>query len=1095
LSSSLRSRAELARALSLLVLCLSCAAPSTQRFQHSSISLPARGGGRVAVTAAPTVRITGILALLSDELPEVDVRLENAITFTTVATSRTQLDGRFRFTVPGQATYRVCWTSAAVGTGCGSRFTVGTRDVGLRTVPVPAQVAVVHGRVLSADARPCWLQDSFFGMNVKTQVTITAAGAPAPLAATVANVQGEYAFAGVKSGTRYQVRADCELSSGGSLVTAASTPVVANVNFPNHAPRLAEMVAFDGGTAIARANPGATIKLASLIREADAGDTTEYLWRTIDGSGSMSGGNTPSQQWTLAPGAGIQTAYLLARDGRGGYAYKRFDIPAGVNKLTFSGRVIDETTMQPVSGANVEVSGTGAVTNAQGWFTLQVPPTAAPERYVLNVRHPQYALLSRIHDKESTGNTYELIRAQNTMHPPGAINVLDTGSSGPCGGGDKQTSGVTASPFRAVAKRGDRIVAGRPKSNTSPGQTEPCSHRGARILIPAGALVDKSGKVPTGPVQSSVATFNPARRTLPGDYRAVTAASTEAELLSYGALHAEFRDGAGNKLNLKPGTTAEVRVPVSAAQLPSAPPSIAIWSYDEKSGLWVEEGTGALQNTADGWMYVGKTKHFSSLNMDVAGTDPAQATCVRFELGASLAGWTNLVMRAYVSYAGQFSQVKETALDSAQYHAVFRIPYAPPAPPPNTLRIELRGTYLGTTVVLLDDIIATDAPRPKMTGLDLWPDGPDYSECGDVITLEADPVTLPYYGDIDATGRPAFLTGPYGQFLPEDGEQTATDYYETLDPGGATYPTLETWWTGHGFAADGTGGTGIAQYLNFNDLGFGRDMNCRANGADLACYVTNYGLPNQNLANADAAVAHDPDQRAATVAMEYLAAEPSDRRVRFYVYGGGDPATAGKLKFADLDGLGPKPVPHLCIVCHGGQYDLVDNNVQFARFREFDLPSFKYSLGRSWDFFPAVDTLTFDEKTQFANLNQLVRNIAPAASPIGPLIDAWYTGGFGPGTAPVKPTPPAGWNNNATEISGYHNVFAKTCRTCHVARDYDIPGVYITFNSYSDFQFTSSYVCDDPKVMPNAFVTYKNFWSDPLRVIEYASLTGAGTCD
>ena len=1105
MSSFLRTRrAELARILSLVVLCASCAAPPSyspfgmSAFRlHGTRAFTPQGRTPVTHSGSSSLRVTGTLTLVvvpanqpstTVELPDTDVTLENALTSTQVSASRTQLDGRFRLYAPGAGTYRVCWKSAAVGTGCGSRFTVGSRDVGLRMVQVPAATSVVHGRVLNADSRPCWIQDSFFAVNVKTNVTLTPAGTLTPSATTVANVQGEYVFAGVKGGARYDVRADCEKSSGLQIVTPGTAPVTANINYPNHSPRVAGMTAFEGGIAVPRASAGATLRMSSLIRDADAGDVIEYLWRTIDGTGSVTGGNSPTQDWKLDPAAGMQTVYLLARDGRGGYVYERFDIQAGVKQLTFSGKVVDETTLQPVAGASVEVAGTGAVTNAQGWFSLRVAPMPAPERYVLNIRHPQYGLISRVLDNESTGQTYELIRAQNTLHPPGAINVLDTTSSGPCGGPGGQGAHSTPLQFRAIARRGDHVVGGGTKTR-SLGE-EPCRHRGARIIIPAGALVDRNGNVPPGSVQASVATLNPARRTLPGDYRAVDATNAETELLSYGAVHAEFRDGGGNKLNLRPGTTAEIRVPISDAQLPSAPASIALWSYDEKSGKWIEEGTATKQSTADGWMFVGKTTHFSELNMDVAGSDPAQATCVRFEIGSSLAGWSDLVVRAYVSYAGQFSQVKETALDGAQYHAVFRIPYAPPAPAPNTLRLELRGTYLGNTVVLLDTIIATDAPRPKMTGTNLWPDGPDYEECGDVVVLEADPATLPYYGDIDATGRPAFLTGPYGQFLPEDGEQVATDYYETIDPGGANYPTLETWWTGHSFNSDGTGGTGIARYLNHNDLGFGRDMNCRVNGSDLACYVTNYGLPDQNPDNADAAEGQIAAKRGATVAMEYLASEPADRRVRFYVYNGGAANAAGKLKFADLDGLGPKPVPHLCIVCHGGEYDDAAKNVKYARFREFDLPSFKYSGGRSWDF--AATTLTAPELKEFADLNEMVRDIAPATSPIAPLINAWYPGGFAGGPPPVQPTPPSGWS---TQVNGYHNVHAKSCRTCHLARDYDVSNNFITFESYSDFQGTAYTVCGSPKLMPNAYITYKNFWSDPARVIEFKTLTGTATCE
>jgi hypothetical protein len=327
---------------------------------------------------------------------------------------------------------------------------------------------------------------------------------------------------------------------------------------------------------------------------------------------------------------------------------------------------------------------------------------------------------------------------------------------------------------------------------------------------------------------------------------------------------------------------------------------------------------------------------------------------------------------------------------------------------------------------------------------------------------------------------------------PANGDQVATDYYNVIDPGNATNPTLSAWWGKHGFnSADGSGGT-RAPYLNFNDLGFGRDMNCLASGGDLACYVTNYGAPDQNPANADDAQNQNQAKRGATVAMEYKASEPAANRVRFYVYAPGNPTTAGKLKFADLDGLGPKPVPYLCIVCHGGNFDTNSKNTTQARFREFDLPSFHYSTGRTWDF--GSNALSNSELSSFATLNQMVRDVAPNTSPIKDLINAWYPGGFGAGTAPVKPTPPGTWNANQTQANYYHNVYAKSCRTCHVARDNGIANNYITFSDFNNFTGTSYVVCDSPKRMPNAYITYKNFWSDLQRIIDYKTLTGAATC-
>jgi hypothetical protein len=1007
------------------------------------------------------------------ELPDIDVYLRNAVSGTVGPKKKTQLDGKFYLAAPSPGTYTVCWDAPGIGAGCGSRFKVGLDNVYLKVVPVRALPGVIYGKALTSDDRPCWVSDPFFGLDVSTSVILYDSAQKLVQPAVRANIQGEYAFAGLKP-DRYRVRASCEKARGESAALVGGLPVVANIALPNHAPRLDGIAAMDSGQGITRATAGATVSVEALVRDAD-NDPVEYLWRAADGQSPMAMTTAGQRNWTVGAAPGLQTQYLIARDGKGGYSYRRFDIAVGASGVGFSGRVIDEVSLNPVPNATVSVNGATASTSATGWFNLTTAVAPSPERYVLNITHPKYALLSRIHDKASAGDTYALIRTQTTpVDPSTAIDVTDDKSSGPCG------SGRPARPFRSAGKRA---------TTPAEGDTPPCRRAGARLILPAGVLVDGAQNPPQGPVTVQLATLNPARRTLPGDYRATNSANDPVEMLSYGAVYAQFRDGSGHALNLKAGATAEIQVPVPIEQLASAAPSIALWSYDEAQGLWREEGTATLTSTSQGPMYIGQTKHFSTLNMDVAGNDPAQATCVRFELGQSLSGWTNLVVRAYVSYGGTAVQVKETPLNGDQYHAIYRIPFAPPAPPPNTLRLELRGTYGGQEVVLLNNVINTDA-RPKMTGTNLWPPYP-YTECGQAITLEADPVTLPYYGDIDATGRPAFLTGPYGQFLPPNGEQVATDYYNTIDPGNTTNPTLSAWWTNHGFAADGTGGTRAA-YLNHNDLGFGRDMNCKQTGGDLACYVTNYGAPDQTATNADDAENKVAAKRGATVAMEYKTSEPADRRVRFFVYGGGDPTTAGKLKFADLDGLGPKPVPYLCIVCHGGNYDTTANNALQARFREFDLQSFKYSGNRSWDYPPAAasNNLNATELTAFASLNQMVRDIQPSTSAIKELINNWYPGGFGANKPSATNVPP-GWATNATV---YRNVFGKSCRTCHVARDGGVANAFLTFSSASNFQGTDFVVCNSPKRMPNAYITYKNFWSDLQRVIDYKNFTGAATC-
>jgi cytochrome c5 len=511
-----------------------------------------------------------------------------------------------------------------------------------------------------------------------------------------------------------------------------------------------------------------------------------------------------------------------------------------------------------------------------------------------------------------------------------------------------------------------------------------------------------------------------------------------------------------------------------------------MWSYDEKDGRWVAEGKAKLESTPEGLFYVGETSHFSVINMDIE-LDPTKATCVRVELDPTFSSWSNLVLKAYATFnGGTASQVYETPVNGDQYHRIAALPYGTSFPP-NTLRLELRGTFNGVQQVLLDNVINTDA-RPRMTGTNLFPPYP-YTECGAPILLTPAPGVVPYYGINDATGRPLFLTGPYGTFSPSAGQGAA--YYAAIDPANAK-TNLGGWWLANGFGPNGDGAGNAtftrASYMNYNDLGFGRDMHCLTNaGNKLACYVTNYGAPNQNPQNADDALNRNPATQGATVTMEFDPAAGAEA-VQFYVFNGGT-AAAPRAEFADLDGLGPKPVPHLCMVCHGGQFSA--NKVQNARFREFDLPSFRYSANRSWDFGQA--TLTPAELGNFAKLNQFVRN-AHTGTPIANLINAWYPGGFAGSPAPVLPAPPAGWSGQA---AGYHAVYGTSCRTCHVARDAPFD---LTFGSFAAFGGTDYTVCGfgTPKrrVMPNAYVTYRNFWTDSPRVQQFEALMGipAGTC-
>jgi len=1056
---------------------------------------------------------------ISIEVPDAKMTLINASNVE-VAHAATNLAGQFRIKGAVTGKYKLCWDIQG-STGCRDGIELIDAENYLGKIAIRLKEPLLYGRVLTGDGRACWVTDPFFQLDVATKVDVTDNAGNAAAQPVRANVHGDYLFP-MKSVGDFAVHAQCEAAEQKAAATLRTGAVRADLNFTNHAPRLVSISARAAGKGVVRVAPGASVELAADVRDRD-GDTVEYLWRDVDGQAAAP--ITANSLTRVAPtNAQRQTTYLMTRDGHGGFTYKRFDMEVGDDTVQYSGTVLDEVTHAPVANAQVQFGATTVTTNAQGWFNVG-GPVVPGDRYVVNVRHPDYALLSRVFDRSARSNVFELMRAQIRTLPVNApIDLVDTDSSGPCGtgkGGDNPTTGpATGKPNAAVVTNkvptieyvdpdaGDKFKPLDPeflRKLTAPRQ---CEQLGAQISIAAGALEVEgaAGTAPTGTIRAAMTTHDPTRRALPGDARAIDSNGRESELLSYGAVYAEFRDASNHKLNLKAGATADITIPVPPQQRSTAKPSIDFWSYVETTGKWQYEGKAVLKNTPTGPAYVAKTKHFSYLNMDVAGNDPATATCIRFTIDPSLTSWSNLRIRSTVSYNGNQVITKETTYDGAAYNAIFRIPYGTSFPP-NTVRLELFGEFSGHSVALVDNVINTDA-RPKMTGTNLWPN-PDYTECGNPIVLAPASGVVPQYASNDATNRPYFLTGPTGGFLPDDPAAVVATYYPAIGIADPDHYKLSDWWAAHGFNADGTSATGYARaaYLNHNDLGFGRDMHCKKSGSNLACYVTNYGAPNQQPSNADAALAQDSSQRGATVAMTYDSSVPAADSVQFYVFSnkGSDPAdpygSATMLKYADLDGFGPKPVPHLCMVCHGGNPGtLAGNKVQHSRFREFDLPSFRYPTAVAWDYGQATPAVI--DPVQFGSLNQMVRDATPATAPINKLINAWYPGNNFT-TMPQLPTPPgnaatAGDWANAANVDGYHNVYGKTCRTCHVARDSDqATPPYITFNTKTNFAGTSYAVCGkDYRVMPNAIITYKNFWLDTPRVTKYEILTGVtvGAC-
>ncbi|OGO50040.1 MAG: hypothetical protein A2W37_03485 [Chloroflexi bacterium RBG_16_63_12] len=316
----------------------------------------------------------------------------------------------------------------------------------------------------------------------------------------------------------------------------------------------------------------------------------------------------------------------------------------------------------------------------------------------------------------------------------------------------------------------------------------------------------------------------------------------------------------------------------------------------------------------------------------------------------------------------------------------------------------------------------------------------------------------------------------------------AGEYYSNLDLTLGPASTLDQWKSLYGF----NGVNDVrAVYYNAGDLGFGREMHCRKNVADVACYVINHGHGAGGPPEQSASAAANNQLNLPTVAMVYQAVrngQPND--VAFYIF---DPA-GNRINKVALDGEGDKYVPYLCLPCHGGNYDPTANSVTDANFLPFDAPSFRYSAQAGYNL--------SDQQEAFRQLNALVRDTNPTAL-ITELIDGWYanTGGVNtPGSTLDDSFVASGY---AGDPGLYNNVVKPNCRACHTAQ---LPppnginlGIPADVSNAEYAVFTGFY-------MPHAQLTNHNFWNSlapaylandrgwSLRVTKTAD-TNDGVCD
>ena len=140
---------------------------------------------------------------------------------------------------------------------------------------------------------------------------------------------------------------------------------------------------------------------------------------------------------------------------------------------------------------------------------------------------------------------------------------------------------------------------------------------GAAITFPANAFVTAAGAAYTGNVIVYAQWIDPTAANLPlivpGDLRGLDSSNAEYVLKSYGMVGAEFKDNSGNTLKIAPGKMATISFPIPTTLQSAAPPTIALWHFDEAAARWKKEGVA----TKSGNTYTAQVNKFSFWNVDV----------------------------------------------------------------------------------------------------------------------------------------------------------------------------------------------------------------------------------------------------------------------------------------------------------------------------------------------------------------------------------------------------------------------------------------------------------------------------------------------
>jgi len=154
---------------------------------------------------------------------------------------------------------------------------------------------------------------------------------------------------------------------------------------------------------------------------------------------------------------------------------------------------------------------------------------------------------------------------------------------------------------------------------------------GALLTLPPNALVNGAGVAVTGAVQIAITPVDVTQNAaggFPGSFNGLAQNGIATPIVSFGTTEYVLTS-AGQAVQVAPGKSATIELPLYATKrlngtVLAVGDTTPLWSLDESTGAWVQEGTGTVvvsTNSPSGFALRAAVSHFSWWNSDI-GFDP-----------------------------------------------------------------------------------------------------------------------------------------------------------------------------------------------------------------------------------------------------------------------------------------------------------------------------------------------------------------------------------------------------------------------------------------------------------------------------------------